>query len=333
MNHASRVKSSRIEILDRLDNVYKSAIKKDVSHGLTTSQKFIPSKYFYDARGSKLFEEICCLPEYYPTKTEMSILKHFARDIMSSFNNGDLVELGSGANSKIRVLLDAVDESEMSTIRYIPVDVSKTALIAASEELLDAYPGLKVTGIVADFTRHADVIPHDRDKLIVFFGSTIGNFNEEEAVTCLRRISDSMKHGDRFLFGLDMLKSKETLEAAYNDSKGITSEFNKNVLSVLNRELNADFNPSHFDHIAFFNEEKERVEMHLRANRRMSIEISDLKLMVELQKGETIHTEVCRKFSRASAEQMICEADLNITQWYSDPGERVSLVEVSLKNF
>ncbi len=332
MNHASRVKSSSIEILNRLDNIYKNGLRKDISHGLTTLQKFIPCKYFYDARGSYLFEEICCLPEYYPTKTEVSILKHFAPDIISSFNNGDLVELGSGANSKIRVLLDAVDKSELSTIRYVPVDVSKTALIAASAELLDVYPGLKVTGIVADFTRHADVIPHDRDKLIVFFGSTIGNFNEEDAVTFLRRISDSMKPGDRFLFGLDMLKSKETLEAAYNDSKGITSEFNKNVLSVLNRELNADFNPSHFDHVAFFNEEKERVEMHLRANRRISIEIRDLDLMVELQKGETIHTEICRKFSRASAEQMIYESGFNITQWYSDPGEWFSLVEVNLKD-
>ncbi|MEF9426603.1 MAG: L-histidine N(alpha)-methyltransferase [Candidatus Mariimomonas ferrooxydans] len=332
MNHAPRFKSSSIEILNCLDNVYKSGIRKDISHGLTTSQKFIPCKYFYDARGSQLFEEICCLPEYYPTKTEMSILKNFAPDIMSPFNNGDLVELGSGGNSKIRVLLDAVDESELSTIRYVPVDVSKTALIAASEELLDVYPSLKVIGIVADFTRHADAIPHDRDKLIVFFGSTIGNFNEKEAVTFLRRISGSMKPCDRFLFGLDMLKSKETLEAAYNDSKGITSEFNKNVLSVLNRELNADFNPSHFDHVAFFNGEKERVEMHLRANCRISIEISDLDLMVELQKGETIHTEICRKFSRASAEQMICEAGLNITQWYSDPGECFSLVEVKLKD-
>lgn len=326
-------KSGCINVRNFMNDTYRSEIRKDILHGLTASQKFIPSKYFYDARGSQLFEEICVLPEYYPTRTEMSILKHGAPDIMSSFQNGDLVELGSGANWKIRMLLDAADESKLPTLRYVPVDVSETTLIAASEELLEIYPELEVLGIVADFTRHMDVIPHDRPKLIVFFGSTIGNFNEEESITFLRRVSNSMKPGDRFLMGLDMLKPKKTLEEAYNDSQGITSEFNKNVLSVLNRELNANFNLSYFDHIAFFDEEKEQVEMHLRANRNVLVEISDLELIVELEKGETIHTEICRKFSRASAEQMVCEAGLIITQWFSDAKEWFSLAELRLKGF
>jgi L-histidine N-alpha-methyltransferase len=320
--------NQRIEIRNRLTSTFREEIMKDVFHGLTAPQKYLPCKYFYDIRGSHLFEEICCLPEYYPTRTEISILKHAAPRIMDSFERGDIVELGSGANRKIKMLLDSVSPAKFQYIRYIPVDVNESALVSASEELLKIYPELKVFGIVADVTYHMDEIPRDRPRLIIFLGSTIGNFNEKARERFLRLISDSMKPDDRFLVGFDLLKPKATLEAAYNDSRGITSEFNKNVLHVLNRELKADFDPSNFDHIAFFNEKKERVEMHLQAKRRVTLNINDLDMVVEISKDETIHTEICGKFSKAGIERMVNNAGLAIKQWFFDSKEWFSLVEV-----
>lgn len=203
---------------------------------------------------------------------------------MRSFREGDLVELGSGANWKIRMLLDAVDYSSRSAIRYIPVDVSETALVNAAEDLLGIYPDLEVLGVVADFLHHMELVPRERPRMIIFFGSTIGNLNIEEGDAFLRDVAGSMGPGDRFLLGLDMLKSREVLEAAYNDSQGITAEFNRNLLAVLNHELHADFNLSHFEHMAFFNEEESRVEMHLRANCDVEVEIEELAMELELSK-------------------------------------------------
>jgi L-histidine N-alpha-methyltransferase len=316
-----------------MDKTFRSEIMKDVTKGLTASQKFIPSKYFYDTYGSALFDKICSLTEYYPTRTEVSILNQAAPSIMDSFQRGDLIELGSGANWKIRILLDALEKSKLTELRYVPVDVSEEALITASEELLDIYPELTVLAIIADFTHTLHVLPNERPKLIVFFGSTLGNLNDEEQLYFLRLVAHSMKQGDKFLIGLDMVKSKNTLEAAYNDSEGITSEFNKNVLNIVNRELHANFNSSHFDHVAFYNVKKERVEMYLRANRRISIEIRDLELQVTLEEGETIHTEICKKFSRTGVERMFYEAGLVVTQWFSDPNRWFSLVELGLKDY
>ena len=321
-----------METINYINNTYHDDIKQDVQSGLTASQKFIPSKYFYDAHGSHLFEKICHLPEYYLTCTELSILKNAAPTVMDYFQEGDLVELGSGANWKIRTLLDAIPKNKLSNMRYIPVDISEAALKAASEELLKIYPGLKVLGIVADFTKHMDMIPGGRDKLFVFFGSTIGNFNRDECDIFLRSITNSMMADDRLLLGIDILKPKDILERAYNDSSGITSKFNKNILNVLNRELNANFNLDHFNHRAIFNTEKERIEMYLQANRDVSVKISSTGLKVELKKGETIHTEICRKFSEDSVEQMAFNAGLSVTKWFSDSKGWFSLVEMAPQN-
>jgi L-histidine N-alpha-methyltransferase len=332
MKSAFDFSSLRFEIRNHLENSFRSDIRRDIFKGMTAKNKFIPSKYFYDARGSHLFEKICVLPEYYQTRTEMSILHDVAQEIIDPFPGGDIVELGSGANHKIRVIFDAADREKLPGLRYVPVDVSDAALISAAEELLEIYPGLEVLGIIADFTRHIDVIPNEKAKLIFFFGSTIGNFSEEACADFLRSVSVSMKPEDRFITGLDMLKPKTALEAAYNDSSGVTSQFNKNILTVINRELHANFDRSHFDHCAFFNGEKERMEMHLRANRRVSVEIADLELQVDFGKGETIHTEICRKFSRPMAEQMASDAGLVIDQWFSDKKEWFSLVEFRKNN-
>lgn len=319
---------SGYELLNYLHDTFRLEIKRDVLIGLTSAKKSLPSKYFYDEKGSKLFDEICRLPEYYPTRTELSILRLNAREIMANFHDGDLIELGSGANSKIRVLLEAARTAAFSSIRYVPVDVSRTALTDAVGELRGIYSELKVLGIVADFIHHIDVIPRGRPKLIIFFGSTIGNLDEEGSLSFLSSVRRIMKRDDRFLFGLDMIKPVEVLEAAYNDSRGITAEFNRNILSVINRELNATFMSSMFDHVAYFNSERERIEMHLRSRKNISVEIHDIDLTVRFKEGETIHTEICRKFSRESAEKMISEARLTVANWYSDQKEWFSLVEV-----
>jgi L-histidine N-alpha-methyltransferase len=323
-------KEHRIEIRSHLYSSFRSEIIKDISTGLNASKKSIPSKYFYDQRGSQLFEEICSLPEYYPTRTEMSILKLSAPIIMKSFKRGDIVELGSGANWKIRMLLDAAGPSTLSDLRYIPVDVSESALTEASEELLRLYPGLEVLGIVADFTLHMKAVPCDRRRLIFFLGSTIGNFNETMREEFLKLVAGTMNDRDSFLVGFDMLKPKATIEAAYNDTRGVTSEFNKNILRVINRELNADFIISHFDHVAFFNRDRERIEMHLRANRNTVVNINDLELELKIEKDETIHTENSCKFSRDGVKHLVKKSGLNIKSWYFDEKGWFSLAELSL---
>ena len=321
-----------METVNYINTTYLDDIKEDVLSGLTAPQKFIPSKYFYDARGSALFEKICCLPEYYPTRTELSILRDAAPSIMHYFTDGDIVELGAGANWKIRTLLDIVPKNQLSNIRYIPVDVSESALEASSEELLKIYPGLNLLGIVADFTRHMEMIPCDREKLFVFFGSTLGNFKEDERALFLKSVAGSMRAGDRLLLGIDMLKPRDILERAYNDSSGITAEFNKNILNVLNRALDADFDLDRFDHRAVFNAEKERMEMYLQANVDVAAEISSLGLTVRLEQGERILTEVCRKFTKGGVDQMAFNAGLNVTKWFSDPKGWFSLVEMERCN-
>jgi L-histidine N-alpha-methyltransferase len=322
------IKSPRFEIRNYVTASFYHELSQDVFTGLTADQKFIPSKYFYDERGSMLYERICELPEYYLTRTELYILQEKSEAIMAPFENGDLVELGSGANWKISKLIDAANDPPGAHLRYVPVDISESALVAASEDLLNEYPKLRVLGIVADFTRHMEVIPRDFSSLIILFGSTIGNFNEFESQKILQTVADSMKTGDRFLIGLDMIKPKTILEAAYNDSQGVTSEFNKNVLRVINRELHADFDADVFEHLAFYNEEKEQVEMHLQATQRTTVEINDLDLTVEFEKGETIHTEICRKFSEESAQKMFSTAGLAVEQWFTDPKGWFSLVEL-----
>ena len=333
MENGQMSKSPRFEIRNYLTGSFYHDLSQDVFMGLTADRKSIPSKYFYDERGSSLYEQICKLPEYYLTRTELSILQEKAEAIMGPFETGDLVELGSGANWKICELIDAANDPQGANLRYVPVDVSEPALLAASEDLLIKYPKLRVLGIVADFTRHMDVIPSDFFRLIILFGSTIGNFNEFESQKILQTVADSMMPGDRFLIGLDMIKEKRVLEAAYNDAQGVTREFNKNILHVVNRELHANFDTNVFEHLAFYNREKEQGEMHLQVNQKTTVEINDLDLTVEFEKGETIHTEICRKFSEESAQKMFSTAGLTVEQWFTDPKGCFSLVEVVRDGF
>ena len=319
--------SDRIEIVDCLCDDFQGDIGIDIAMGLTASQKYIPSRYFYDSHGSHLFELVCGLPEYYQTRTELAILNDAASFIMAGFDTGYLIELGSGSNRKVRTLLDAAPRPQ--DICYMPIDVSESALFDASIELLELYPSLKVLGMVADFTKHIEAFPGDRIRLITFFGSTIGNFNEENRLHLLNSVVRLMGPEDRFLIGLDMIKPRDILEKAYNDARGITAQFNKNILNVVNRELNAEFNADYFDHLAFFDETKGRVEMHLKANRSVSVEIGKLGLNVHFERNETIHTEICEKFSRESAERMVLQAGLEIKRWFTDSRGWFSLVELA----
>jgi L-histidine Nalpha-methyltransferase len=318
-----------LEIRNHLIGRLKPQMAADVLDGLTAKEKYIPSKYFYDARGSRLFELICRLPEYYLTRLELGILKRYSSTIINGFANADLVELGSGTNWKIRTLLDAMTPATRSTLRYMPVDVSKSAILAASNELARLYPELSILPVIADFTRDLHRVPSDRRRLILLFGSTIGNLDENETRGFLRSLSDCLGPEDRFLLGLDMIKPVEILEAAYNDSQGITAMFNKNILLVLNKQLSGNFDYRDFEHAAFFNEEKERVEMHLTAKRRVTIAFPGVGFTVAVQKGETIRTEICRKFRRERVEKSVQEAGLRVSGWHSDHKDWFSIAEIA----
>jgi L-histidine N-alpha-methyltransferase len=318
--------AARVDIINSgITTMDREVMLQEIHAGLTAQPKYLPCKYFYDSHGSALFEKICRLPEYYQTRTELSILRAAAPEIMKHMKKGNLVELGSGANWKIRTLLDAADAR--MEIRYVPVDVCEPVLEQSARDLIEGFPELIVTGIIADFHRDIGSLMPDGDKLIVFFGGTIGNFSEEESRVFLENIASAMSERDRLLIGLDMIKPKEIMERAYNDRQGITDAFNKNILSVLNRELNAAFELSCFDHVAFYNEKRECIEMHLLANTDIHVKVRDIDLHLTIKRGETIFTEICRKFSQKKVEDMAAEAGLKIVRWFSDPLKWFSLVE------
>jgi L-histidine N-alpha-methyltransferase len=301
----------------------------DIMEGLSGPQKTLPSKYFYDTRGSELFEEICLQPEYYVTRTELEILARYAHKIMENFGGGDLVELGSGANWKIKRLLDAIDPAARSSIRYVPVDVSDSALQSASRELMLLFPEITVKGVVADFTSDLYELPQVSHKMILFLGGTIGNLDQSESNMFLGAVSGAMGKDDRFILGADMVKPREALERAYNDEKGVTADFNKNILHVINRELGADFDPDLFEHVAYFNEPQSRVEMRLRSLERQEVRIESIDLRVHFSKGETILTEICRKFTREGLVEMADKAGLKTLGFFTDPKEYFCLVELT----
>ncbi len=322
----SESEANGVRVLNRLDGKYRSGISYDAQLGLTAPQKRLPCKYFYDAHGSELFEEICQLPEYYPTRTELSILRAVAPQIMNDFFRKDLVELGSGASVKIRILLDAAGRYNRGSMRYVPVDISESAITGACDDLLMLYPELQVLGIVADFTHQMDAIPIERPSMVCFLGGTIGNMEPEEGLSFFRQLSQNLEVDSRVMVGFDMVKDRCMMESAYNDSRGITARFNKNILRVLNQQLEADFDNRDFDHMAFFNDTHSRIEMHLVANKDVLVRIGSIGLEIEMKKGETIHTENSRKFTRESIEDMASQAGLTIQSWHSDRDEWFCLV-------
>jgi len=301
--------------------------RNELIKGLTSENKYISSKYFYDKKGSELFEEITKLEEYYPTKTELSILKDNAEILTKNFSDTKIIELGSGDCSKIMLLLNAMKSEQIKTSSYIPVDVSYSAIKKSTKQLSEKFPDLKIKAITADFMHHSNFIPDVKNKVICFFGSTIGNLNRSEATDFIKNTAKKMSHGDIFLLGADMVKDIEILENAYNDKLKITAAFNKNILNHVNKLLKTDFKPDIFEHIAFFNKKESRIEMHLKAKTNMQISSPFLKEKIKLKKNENIHTENSHKYTKERIREFAEFANLKITKIYTDKNQLFSLVQ------
>ena len=300
-------------------------LAEDVLEGLTRPFKELPPKYAYDSRGSALFDRICELPEYYPTRTERSILQSAAAQLARTTAAAELVELGSGTAAKTRVLLDALHSAGTLKL-YIPVDVTETMVRDCAQELTSEYPGLRVHGVIGDFERHLDRVPAPTGpRLVVFLGGTIGNFPPGSRRRFLREISKLLGPGDHLLMGTDLVKDPHVLTRAYDDAEGVTAEFNRNLLRVLNRELQADFDPEDFEHVALFNSEHEWIEMRLRARREHTTTVRDLDLSVHFEQGEEMRTEISAKFTRERVGNDLAAAGLELVSWLTDPDELFAL--------
>ena len=315
-----------IRIESFLSESDERSLANDVLDGLTRPFKEIPAKHFYDARGSDLFEQICELPEYYPTRAERAILLARADGIIRRTGAGELVELGSGSADKARILLAAM--SRAGTLRrYVPLDVSESALESAAAELLEEFDELTVHGVIGDFERHLGQVPKTdgTPRIVALLGGTIGNFLPGTRRRLLREIGRLLGPRDRLLLGTDLVKDPAVIEAAYDDSAGVTAEFNRTVLHVINRELDADFSPSGFEHIAFFDRKHEWVEMRLRSQRPCSVLVGDLGLRVDFAAGEELRTEISAKFTPARVAEDFEAAGLRLDAWYTDPDELFAL--------
>jgi len=315
-----------ISIDNHLPKLGLENVREEIIAGLKSTPKFISSKFFYDKLGSKLFEEITNLDEYYPTRTEKKILSTIAKELSIDFTGLNIIELGSGDPTKISLLLQQIPDNKLSTINYHPVDISKSAILDSARRLAEDFPMIKINGVVADFIHQLDLVPYYDRKLFCFFGSTLGNFNDEEVEEFLNDLGKVMEKGDGFLLGLDMVKDIRILEEAYNDDKGITAEFNKNILNVVNKLACLNFNPREFDHIAFYNIDKDRIEMYLKANKEIILNLDGKGDQIQIQKGELIHTENSHKFSQENIKTMASWAGLETGGIYTDEMEWFSLV-------
>ncbi|MGW7400237.1 L-histidine N(alpha)-methyltransferase [Streptomyces cyaneofuscatus] len=298
-----------------------AALRADVLSGLTRHPKTLPPKWFYDARGSELFEDITRLPEYYPTRAEREILEERAEEIAAVSGARTVIELGSGSSEKTRHLLEALDGLES----YVPVDVSESALTGAAESLLAEHPGLSVHALIADFTGGLALPGTPGPRLVAFLGGTIGNLLPEERAGFLHSVRSLLSPGDALLLGTDLVKDEETLVAAYDDASGVTAAFNKNVLNVVNRELGADFPLDDFEHVAVWNPEQRWIEMRLRARRALTVKIRELDLVVPFEAGEELRTEVSAKFRQEDVREELAAAGLQLAQWWTDAVGRFAL--------
>jgi L-histidine N-alpha-methyltransferase len=299
-------------------SAYLDALRHDVHAGLTATPKSLPPKYFYDARGSDLFNEITRLPEYYPTRAETEILEGHARDIARLTRCESLVELGSGTSAKTRLLLSAL-VSEGSLREFVPFDVDPAVLSQASSALGLEYPALAVSPIVGDFEVHLDALPRDAGRrVIAFLGSTIGNLEPPERAVFLRSVAAVLRPGDAFLLGTDLVKNVERLQRAYDDAAGVTAEFNRNVLVVINRELGADFDVDSFEHIARWDTEQEWIEMRLRSSRAQRVTVTDLGLTIEFAEGEEMRTEISAKFRSDRVARELAAAGMVSERFWTD---------------
>lgn len=300
------------------------ALRADVAKGLADEPKWLPPKWFYDAAGSELFEQITRLPEYYPTRAERSILHARAGEIAQATGARTLIELGSGSSEKTRLLIEALREHG-TLAAYIPVDVSDSALEQAGRALAADYPGLAVHALVADFQAGFALPDTAGPRVLAFLGGTIGNLLPAERTVFLRQVHDMLRPGDGLLLGTDLVKDEATLVAAYDDAAGVTALFNKNVLAVLDRELGADLDPDDFDHVALWDAREEWIEMRLRARRALTATIPALDLKIEFAAGEDLRTEISAKFRKEGVHDELAAAGLDLSRWWTDPEGRFAL--------
>jgi L-histidine N-alpha-methyltransferase len=327
---AVRVSTSedRVNIHKPREGTADTNLAEDVHAGLTAAPKMLPPKYFYDEIGSDLFEQICATPEYYPTRIEHGLLEDVVNEVVELSGPEVIIELGSGSSRKTELLLQAV-LSVQPSLHYIPIDVSEKALVDAGERLVQRFPPLTVDALLADYERglkHERVREQQANKLFVFLGGTIGNFDHHRAVELISTVRRQMGDDDRFLIGADRVKNHETLHRAYNDKRGITAQFNLNVLRVINRELEAAFDLETFEHHAFYDPDLSRIEMHLISKVAQKVPIRILDLTVEFGRRESILTEISRKFTLQGLTQLFAEADMVIERHYEPENRYFSLV-------
>lgn len=321
------LQEEKVKIKNLLPDIGIEQARREIIDGLTAGNPKISSKFFYDKTGSLLFEEITELKEYYPTITEKGILKEIAPSLMNRRDSFEIIELGSGDCSKISILLDAAN-GNLDKIKYLPVDFSQSAISDSAIKLTSRYSKLEIEGYVADFIHQMNLIPHsEKPRLVCFLGSTIGNFDKSEAKEIIKNIADGIWENDSLLVGFDMVKSDEILYAAYNDSIGVTARFNKNILNVVNGIIQSNFSADDFEHYAFFNSLKSRIEMHLIANKHVEISSPFLDQKLNLKKGDSFHTENSYKYTLESIRELVDGSGLKVQNIYSDTANWFSLVE------
>jgi L-histidine N-alpha-methyltransferase len=296
----------------------RDALLRDVREGLTSDPKELPPKWFYDERGSELFGEITRLPEYYLTRREGAILAERAHAIAEETQADTLVELGAGTSEKTRFLLDAMTAADCLQ-RFVAFDVSESTLRVSAARIAEEYPGIDVTAVVGDFDHHLGDIPNGGRRLVAFLGSSIGNFAPEERARFLATLRSGLQAGESFLLGVDLVKDTERLVAAYDDRDGVTAEFNRNVLRVVNRELDADFRPDCFDHVARWNADEEWIELMLRSRIEQSVNIPGADLVVDFLHGEELRTEISAKFRREGVREELAAAGFDVRELWTDP--------------
>lgn len=316
--------TARIRVDHPLETVDRDTMLEELRAGLASRPLRLPSKYFYDDHGSELFERITEQPEYYQTRTEAKLLAQAADDVIRRTGACELVEIGSGASTKTRILLDAMERADQLHL-YVPMDVSEGIVRRVARELVERYPGLRVHAVVGDFMEHLGVIPDPDERLVIFLGGTIGNLEPEVARGFLSQLGAQMHPGEHLLLGVDRIKEQETLEAAYNDAAGVTAEFNLNILRVVNRLADADFDPEDFRHQARWNPERHRIEMWLIARRDVTVRLDALDRTLELASGEEILTEISTKYDRGLAAELLAESGFELERWYTDGDDLFAL--------
>ena len=305
---------------------------EEIFSSLNADLKFISPKYFYDKKGSELFEKICLLPEYYPTRTEVTILKKLQQELPSFLDDSfRIVELGSGSSVKTRLIIDVFAKLQ-NKIEYFPIDISEI-LTESSEQLIHDYDNLYITGIIDTYEGGLEFLKHydDKNNLITFLGSSFGNFSPSDGYLFLKKIHSTMKSGDLFLIGLDLVKEKHILESAYDDTQGVTAEFNLNVLSRINDELGGNFNLENFEHHSVYHEKEQRIEMYLKSSQKQSVIIPKSNLLLNLEKNELIHTEYSHKYRLSQIHDLLDDAGFELKHTWLDENKYFSLTLLAKK--